>query len=128
MITVKQKDLQKNTKNTNLSFDKNGNRIVYTKNNVLLQKWNNIILNYNGGVLDIFINGELVRSNIDVVPYYTLDNLTIGQDTGIQGGICNVVYFKKPLTVVNIYYLYNLLKDKTPPISSESNQTIMVKQ
>jgi len=126
MITVQQKDLQEKTNNTNLIFDENGNRIVYQKDNFLLQKWNNIIINYNGGVLDIFLNGELVKSNVDVVPYYTLDNLSVGQDNGIQGGICNVVYFKKPLSITNIYYLYNLLKDKTPPISSESNKTIMV--
>ena len=125
MITMQQKDLEKTTQNKNLIFDKNGNRIVYKNNNILLQKWNNFILNYNGGVLDIFLNGELVQSNIDVVPYYTLDNLTIGQENGVEGGICNVTYFKKPLTIMNIYYLYNLLKDKDPPIMEYNNKTII---
>lgn len=128
MITTQQKDLQKNTENENLSFDKRGNRIVYKNNNLLLQKWNNIILNYNSGVLDVFLNGELVKSNISVVPYYTLDNLSIGENGGIEGGICNVVYFKKPLTVTNIYYMYNMLKNKNPPTTNESSETIMVKQ
>jgi hypothetical protein len=125
MITTQQKDLQENTENVNLTFDENGNRIVYTMDNVLLQKWNNFIINYNGGVLDIFLNGELVKSNIHVVPYYTLDSLTIGQDGGIQGGICNVIYFKKPLTATNIYYLYNISKGKNPPTNNESNETIV---
>jgi hypothetical protein len=108
-------------------LDKNGNRILYENSNFLLQKWNNIIINYNGGVLDIFLNGELVKSNIGVVPYYKLDNLTIGEDGGIEGGICNVVYFRKPLSVTNIFYLYNMVKERTPPVLNESNTTILVK-
>jgi len=107
-------------------FDENGNRILYVNSNFLLQKWNNIIINYNGGVLDIFLNGELVKSNIDVVPYYTLDNLTIGQDKGIEAGICNVVYFRKPLTTKNIYFIYNMVKNRSPPVLNESNETILV--
>jgi hypothetical protein len=108
-------------------LDQNGNRILYENSNFLLQKWNNIIINYNGGVLDIFLNGELVKSNIGVVPYYKLDNLTIGEDGGIEAGICNVVYFRKPLSATNIYYLYNMVKDRSPPVLNESNTTILVK-
>ena len=125
MVTMQQKDLNKNTNNKLLEFDEEGNRILYIKHNVLLQKWNNIIINYNGGILDIFINGELVKSDIGVVPYYTLDSLIIGKDGGLNGGICNVVYFKKPLTALNIYFLYNMIKNKTPPITNDSNLTIM---
>jgi hypothetical protein len=108
-------------------YTENGDRILYKNNNFLLQKWNNIIINYSGGVLDIFLNGELVKSNIGVVPYYKLDNLTIGHDDGIEGGICNVVYFKKPLTTTNIYYLYNMVKNRAPPVINDSNKTILVK-
>ena len=108
-------------------YDDNGNRILYKNTNFLLQKWNNIIINYSGGILDIFLNGELVKSNVGIVPYYTLDNLTIGEKDGIEGGICNVVYFKKPLTTTNIYYLYNMVKNRTPPVMNESNTTILVK-
>jgi hypothetical protein len=125
MVTMQQKDLNKNTNNKLLEFDEEGNRILYIKHNVLLQKWNNIIINYNGGILDIFINGELVKSDIGVVPYYTLDSLIIGKNGGLNGGICNVVYFKKPLTALNIYFLYNIIKNKTPPITNDSNLTIM---
>jgi hypothetical protein len=115
---------QKNSKLTD--YDAEGNRILYINKDFLLQKWNNIIINYNGGVLDIFLNGELVKSNIDVVPYYTLDNLTIGQEKGIEGGICNVVYFRKPLTTNNIYFLYNMVKNRSPPVLNNSNKTILV--
>jgi hypothetical protein len=124
-IVTQQKDLKETTNNKLIDFDEDGNRIIYRNKNMLLQKWNNIILNYNGGVLDIFLNGELVKSDIGVVPYHTLDNLTIGQDNGLKGGICNVVYFRHPLTVSNIYFLYKMVKDKTPPVINESNVTIL---
>ncbi len=124
MITMEQKGLSKKN-NKLIDFDENGNRIIYKQNNVLLQKWNNIVINYTGGTLDIFFNSELVKSAIEVVPYMTLDNLTIGTDEGISGGICNVVYFKTPLTTSKMYILYNMVKDKTPPITTESNETII---
>lgn len=125
MITMQQKDLEKTTQNKLTDFDNNGNRIIYKNTNFPLQKWNNFIINYNGGVLDIFLNSELVKSEIGVVPYYTLDNLTIGEINGIKGGICNVVYFRRALTRSNIYYLYNTVKNKTPPVTNDSNETIL---
>ena len=124
MITMEQKGLTKN-KNKLIDFDENGNRIIYKQNNVLLQKWNNIIINYAGGTLDIFFNSELVKSAIEVVPYMKLDSLTIGTNEGVNGGICNVVYFKLPLTTAKMYILYNMVKDKTPPITTEANETII---
>lgn len=127
MVTMQQKNLQDLTKNKLIDFDNEGNRIIYINDNLLLQKWNNLIINYNGGTLDIFLNGELVKSSIEVVPYYTFDNLTIGENNGIKGGICNVVYFRRTLTSQNIYYIYNTLKDRTPPILNDSNETILVK-
>jgi hypothetical protein len=125
MITMDQKDLKQKTTNKLMEFDEDGNRILYVKHNVLLQKWNNIIINYSGGILDVFLNGELVKSDIGVVPYYTLDSLTIGKDGGVNGGICNVVYFKNALKALNVYILYNMIKNKDPPTTNESNITIM---
>ena len=124
MITMQHKDLAQTTGNKLIDFTESGNRIIYKKPNMLLQKWNNIIINYNGGVLDIFLNGELVKSEMGVVPYYTLDSLTIGQENGIKGGICSVVYFKRALTNSNIYFLYNMIKDKKVPVVNDSNVTI----
>jgi hypothetical protein len=120
-----QKDLPKATSNKLTDFDDDGNRIIYKNENMLLQKWNNIVINYSGGVLDIFLNGELVKSSVGVVPYYTLDNLTIGEENGIHGGICNVVYFNRALNTSNLYYLYNMVKNRTPPLLNDSNKTIL---
>jgi hypothetical protein len=124
-VIMNQKDLSKITNNKLTDFDENGNRVIYTNDKMLLQKWNNIIINYSGGVLDIFLNGDLVKSSVGVVPYYTIDNLTIGEENGINGGICNVVYFKRALNASNIYYLYNMVKNKTPPVLNDSNKTIL---
>ena len=125
MVITNQKDLKNTTNNKLIDFDENGNRILYKNDNVLLQKWNNIIINYNGGILDIFLNGDLIKSDKGVVPYYKIDNLTIGENGGIKGGICNVVYFSRAINSSNIYYLYNMVKNKTPPVLSDSNETII---
>jgi hypothetical protein len=125
MVTMHQKNLKDVTKNKLTDFDENGNRILYKGSNFLLQKWNNIIINYSGGILDLFINGELVKSDVGVVPYYTLDSLTIGEDNGVKGGMCNVVYFNRAITTSNISYLYDMVKDKTPPVLNDSNETIL---
>jgi hypothetical protein len=54
-----------------------------------------------------------------------LDSLTIGENDGLKGGICNVIYFNKPLTASKINNLYNSVKFKTPPTTNESNETII---
>jgi len=115
MITIEQKGL-KDLNNILLDFDDNGNRIIYKQHNILLQKWINITINYSNGTLDVFLNSKLVKSSIEVVPYMTLDNLVVGSENGVSGGICNLIYFKKPLNAINISYLYNIVKDKSPPI------------
>jgi hypothetical protein len=99
--------------------------ILYEKEKILLQKWNNIIVNYTGGTLDVFLNNELMKSVNGIVPYMKLDSLTTGQENGLMGGICNVVYFKAPITSPQMYYLYNTVKNKTPPIADNSNKTII---
>jgi len=106
-------------------LDEKGNRIIYLKKDVLLQKWNHIVLNYNGGTLDIFCNGELVKSAVEVVPYLTYDTLVVGAKNGISGGIANVVYFTEPLDIFKINNLYLSMKDKDPPSLPNNDETII---
>ena len=124
MVTMRRNGKLVDLNNNLLELDSNGNRIIYKKENFLLQKWNNIIINFTGGTLDIFLNGELVKSTNGVVPYMKLDSLTVGTEKGIGGGICNLVYFNKSLTSSNIYYIYNTVKDKTPPVPDNTELTI----
>jgi hypothetical protein len=42
--------------------------------------------------------------------------VTIGEDNGLDGAICNVKYYKNPLTKYEITNSYNLLMYKNPPI------------
>jgi len=92
-----------------------GYEIVYHTNKIPLQKWNNIVINYSNGITDIFINGELVGTKNQVLSYLTMDSVVVGQDNGFPGGICNVMYYKYPLSQTKIKMLYKLLKNKTPP-------------
>lgn len=99
------------------------------------QKWNQIVLNYSDNKVDLCINGNLERTfylageNIpnpevtrqdgiyNFIPKYSdLDTITIGDEFGIDGGICNVEYFKQPLTPEQISFNYNIYADKNPPI------------
>lgn len=124
MITMQQKDFQEKNVNVVSEFDGNGNRILYTNNDFMLQKWNNVIINYDGGTLDVFLNGDLVRTTIEVIPYITMDALTIGSADGIIGNICNFVYYTDALTTTNIFYIYNSMKNENPPAPKKTNDTI----
>jgi len=105
-------------------LDASGNIIIYKMEKVLLQKWNNIIINYSGGTMDIFYNGKLVKSVNEAVPQMSKDTLTIGANKGISGGICNVTYFNSSINATQIYYLYNTVKDKNPPVANPAKESI----
>ena len=85
--------------------------IIYVTNKLPLQKWNHIVINYSGGTLDVFINNQLVASEADILPYMTHDNLTIGDNPGINGGVDNVYYFDDVLTKSKIASLYQIGHD-----------------
>ena len=58
------------------------------------QTWNSIIINYQGGTLDIVINKTLISSTPNITPLKNNNNAVIGDINGINGGIKNVSYFK----------------------------------
>ena len=89
---------------------------VADEREVPLQKWNNIVVNYVGGTMDVFLNGELVGSRGGIAPYMTFESIRAGSPRGLEGGICNVVYFDKPLTSSEIKTSYNLLRLRSPPV------------
>jgi len=113
--------------NNIIHFDKNAEKEIFRLENIQLQKWNHIVLNLYNGTMDIFYNGQLVKSVPGVVPWTDVSNfLTIGSNNGISGGVCNMTFFDKPLTYNQVYYLYELFKNKTPPITySNFNKTVV---
>jgi hypothetical protein len=125
IVITQQKFNNKTVDNELVDIDDKNKKIIYKNKNFLLQKWNNIIINYTGGTMDVFLNGELVSSAKNIIPYNTLDNLTIGEDNGIKGGICNVIYYNKALDFMSIKGLYNQSKKSNPPVLSKNNDTII---
>ena len=120
IISVKNKNKQENgplyTDKDKYELDDDNNVIIYKTNKLLLQKWNNIIINYDGNTLDIFINGKLEKSFKEIIPYMKNDNIFVGSKNGIHAGICNIIYFDKNLSLEKIGYIYNSVKMLNPPI------------
>ena len=92
--------------------------IIYETDDLPLQRWNNFVINYDGGNTDVFINGKLVGTKAGVIPYMKYDNVNTGQSDGLPGGICNVQYYNSPISRTTIDLEYSTLKNKTPPIIS----------
>lgn len=80
-----------------------------------LQKWNHIVLNYLNGTCDIFVNGELHATKIEVIPMKEDNLFEIGTEDGIQGKICNVIFFKEHLSGKQIKEIYDEFSYKNPP-------------
>ena len=81
---------------------------IYELKNVPYQKWNNIIFNYDGGTLDIFINNKLVSSTINITPIMYYNIVTSGATNGINGGIKDIIYYDKVLSKNDIYSIYSI--------------------
>ena len=80
-----------------------------------MQRWNNVVVNYVAGTLDIFINKKLVFSAPNIVPYMQAGVVTAGAKDGVSGGIANVSYFASPLSKQRIEASYDLLKNREFP-------------
>ena len=83
---------------------------------VAMQTWNNIVVNYDHGTMDVFLNGELVGSKPNISPFMQFENVTTGERKGLEGGICNVVYHPEPLSKSRILTGYKMLRDRRPPL------------
>lgn len=88
----------------------NENKIIYKTKNIPYQKWFNLIINHQGGTMDIFMNNNLLLSVKNVVPYMSHDNIIVGNKNGIYGFISNVNYFKNVITKDKMSWIYKTTK------------------
>ena len=82
---------------------------LYHSNEILYQKWNNIVINNNYGEIDLFINGNLMGNYKNVVNYKIDNNETLqigDKNNNDLGGICNFYYYENPLKLNEILNLY----------------------
>ena len=89
---------------------------IFETKDIKLQKWNNIVINYDSGFMDVFLNGELVGTKASVSPYMKYDVVSSGANRGIQGGVCNVVYYDRILSQGEINITYKLLSELNIPL------------
>ena len=81
-----------------------------------LQKWNHIVLNYLNGTCDVFVNSELHATKIEVIPKKEDEKIfEIGTQDGVQGKVCNIIFFQEHLDGSKIKELYNEFSYKNPP-------------
>ena len=90
-------------------------KIIFETHDFPLQRWNNIVINYDHGTLDIFINAKLVASIPSIIPDMKFDVAVSGEKDGVSGGICNVVYFSGNLSMDRIEFYYKLLSTQRYP-------------
>jgi hypothetical protein len=79
-----------------------------------LEKWNQVIVNYDKDTVDLFLNGVLIKTHTRKVTSESFnigDILTTGQENGLQGGIAKVVYYEQPLLSHEIGTAYRYEKD-----------------
>lgn len=95
--------------------DCNHTTAVYTNKDPPIQKWFNLVLNYDGGHLDVFLDSVLVQTSPDVISCVVYDELTVGQPSGLNAKMCNLIYFNIPLDIITIHNLYNLTKIEEIP-------------
>jgi hypothetical protein len=123
-------DIQFNAQKGTLIFavdvtDSNGGKrtvIVPSKESgkeikLLYSRWNHIFVNFMDGGIDIFINGELIVSAPDVIPYQNPGGIIIGSSPGIYGEMCSLVYYKNPISAQNINLMYVAMKGFNPPVA-----------
>lgn len=87
------------------------------------QKWHHVVFSYYENKVDLYLNGSLARS-MDISDQLPLrsdrDVIAIGSNepNDIPGAICNIQYYKTPLTSAQISRIYNMLFMFNPPVNN----------
>jgi hypothetical protein len=84
---------------------------------IVHSRWNNVFVNFIEGGIDIFLNGDLVISQPNVIPYQNPNGIIIGSSPGIYGEMSNLVYYNTPVLAQSIKLMYESMKDMNPPVT-----------
>ena len=84
---------------------------------IIYSRWNHVYVNFIDGGMDIFINGDLVISEPNIIPYQNPNGVIIGSSPGIYGEMCSLVYYKTPILAQNIKLMYESMKNMNPPVT-----------
>jgi len=73
-----------------------------------VKKWVNVIIRCQNNVIDVYINGTIVKSHkLHGVPKQNYGNVYIGADGGFSGYVSNLFYFNRSL---GIYEIDNIVR------------------
>lgn len=84
---------------------------------IIYSKWNHVYVNFLDGGMDVFINGDLVISEPNIIPYQNPNGVIIGSSPGIYGEMCSLVYYKTPVLAQNVKLMYESMKNMNPPVT-----------
>jgi hypothetical protein len=97
--------------------DTNATVNVDLPNQILLQRWNHLFVNFNNtGIMDVFLNSHLETSTPNIIPKLPKALIVGSSGTGIYGQVCNVVYYKDVVGSQGISWIYNSHKLLNPPL------------
>lgn len=108
--------------NNNDNIDEKDKLVFYFGDNKHMinnkgQRWTNIVINCNSTIIDIFINGNLEKTFTlsEPLDFTNTGVITLGSNNGLDGAICNIMYYNEPLNQNQIANSYNFLMFKNPP-------------
>ena len=96
--------------------NKGNDKVLHVESMIPSQKWHNIIIINNDSIIDVFLNTSLRSSTDNIILDTNNSNITIGNDNGVTGSICNFFYYYGVLNMDKIKENYGKLKNKDPPI------------
>ena len=101
----------------NVQTETNNTVSATLPNQILLQRWNHLFINFNNnGIMDVFLNNHLESSTPNVIPKLPKTLIVGSSPGGIYGQVCNVMYYKDVVGSQGISWIYNTHKLLNPPL------------
>ena len=83
---------------------------LYRTDEILYQRWNHIVVNYDYGTLDLFINNNLVGTYKNIAPYVDASTYHLSFGDAIKPlhncAVCDIRYYNIPIGLDKIQTLY----------------------